>query len=497
MVFGNLSKYFARLGKQAYGQRVTEHRTPLIPSDLPTTLGTLRASGHEHRSVKDELRENLVDVLRSGDDPFPGVVGIEDTVRPQLERAILAGHDLVLLGERGQGKTRLLRTMIGLLDEWTPVIEGSELNEHPYEPISVWANRRVAELGDETPVSWLHRSQRYNEKLATPDTSVGDLIGDVDPVKVAEGRTLGDPETIHYGLVPRTNRGIFAINELPDLAERIQVSLLNVLEERDIQVRGYALRLPLDLMLVASANPEDYTNRGQIITPLKDRFGAEIRTHYPLRLADEVALIRQEAAVRALVPVHLMEVVARFTRLVRESTAVDSRSGVSARFAVAAAESLAASALRRAAITGETAAVARVGDLPAVVPTLRGKVEFEVSEEGREEEILIHLQRRAVAETFRAHLGGVDLSALITRIDEGDTIEVGDLVTAEAMLTQLGPVEGLGRIVTALEGESASESPGLVASALETALEGLYLTRRISKDEVPGGGRAVYGGRES
>jgi len=457
----------------------------------------LRASGHEHRSVKDELRENLVDALRRGDDPFPGVIGIEDTVRPQLERAILAGHDLVLLGERGQGKTRLLRTMIGLLDEWTPMIEGSELNEHPYEPISVWANRRVAELGDETPISWLHRSQRYNEKLATPDTSVGDLIGDVDPVKVAEGRTLGDPETIHYGLVPRTNRGIFAINELPDLAERIQVSLLNVLEERDIQVRGYALRLPLDLMLVASANPEDYTNRGRIITPLKDRFGAEIRTHYPLRLADEVALIRQEAAVRALVPVHLMEVVARFTRLVRESTAVDSRSGVSARFAVAAAESLAASALRRAAITGETAAVARVGDLPAVVPTLRGKVEFEVSEEGREEEILIHLQRRAVAETFRAHLGGVDLSALIARIDEGDTIEVGDLVTAEAMLTQLGPVEGLGRIVTALEGESASESPGLAASALETALEGLYLTRRISKDEVPGGGRAVYGGRES
>ena len=463
VVFANFAKYFACLPKQAYGQRVTDHQTPLIPRDLPTTLGALRTSGHEHRNVKDELRENLVEVLRRGDDPFPGVVGIEDTVRPQLERAILAGHDLVLLGERGQGKTRLLRTMIGLLDEWTPVIEGSELNEHPYEPISVWAKRRVAELGDETPVSWLHRSQRYNEKLATPDTSVGDLIGDVDPVKVAEGRTLGDPETVHYGLVPRTNRGIFAINELPDLAERIQVSLLNVLEERDIQVRGYALRLPLDLMLVASANPE-------------------------------VALIRQEAAVRALVPAHLLEVVARFTRLVRESTAVDARSGVSARFAVAAAESLAASALRRAAITGETAAVARVGDLPGVVPTLRGKVEFEVSEEGREEEILIHLQRRAVAETFRAHLGGVDLSALIARIDEGDTIEVGDLVTAESMLNQLGPVDGLGRIVTALEGESSSESPGLVASALETALEGLYLTRRISKDEVPGGGRAVYGG---
>ena len=444
--------------------------------------------------MKDEIRENLIAALRRGEDPFPGVVGIEDTVRPQLERALLAGHDLVLLGERGQGKTRLLRTLIGLLDEWTPVISGSELNEHPYEPISVWAQRVVAESGDQTPVSWLHRSQRYNEKLATPDTSVGDLIGDVDPVKVAQGRTLGDPETVHYGLVPRTNRGIFAINELPDLAERIQVSLLNVLEERDIQVRGYALRLPLDLFLVASANPEDYTNRGRIITPLKDRFGAEIRTHYPLRLADEVGLIRQEADVRALVPAHLLEVVARFTRLVRESTAVDSRSGVSARFAVAAAESLAAAALRRGAITGEDGAVARVGDLPAVVPTLRGKVEFEVSEEGREEEILIHLQRRAVAETFRSHLGGVDLNALITRIDEGGTIEVGDLVTSEQLLAQIGPIDGLGRIVTALEADAAAESPGLVAACLETALEGLYLTRRISKDEVPGGGRAVYGG---
>ncbi len=285
---------------------------------------------------------------------------------------------------------------------------------------------------------------------------MGDLIGDVDPVKVAEGRTLGDPETVHYGLVPRTNRGIFAINELPDLAERIQVSLLNVLEERDIQVRGYALRLPLDLLLVASANPEDYTNRGRIITPLKDRFGAEIRTHYPLRLSDEMALVRQEADLRALVPQHLLEVVARFTRLVRESTAVDARSGVSARFAVAAAESLAASALRRSAITGETSAVARVGDLPAVVPTLRGKVEFEVSEEGREDDVLQHLLRRAIAETFRGRLGGVDLSALVTRVEEGDPIEVGDLVTSEAVLRRVGPVEGLGRIVSALEGDDGA-----------------------------------------
>ena len=473
---------------------MTSHLPPDAPAELPRTLGALRTSGHEYRTVKDELRDNLVVTLRAGEDPFPGVVGIEDTVRPQLERALLAGHDLVLLGERGQGKTRLLRTLAGLLDEWTPVIEGSELHEHPYEPVSAWGRRTVAEHGDATPVGWLHRSERYGEKLATPDTSVGDLIGDVDPVKVAEGRTLGDPETVHYGLVPRTNRGIFAINELPDLAERIQVSLLNVLEERDIQVRGYAIRLPLDLLLVASANPEDYTNRGRIITPLKDRFGAEIRTHYPLRLQDEVVLVRQEADLRALVPQHLLETIARFTRLVRESPAVDSRSGVSARFSVAAAESLAASALRRAAITGENAAVARVGDLPAVVPTLRGKVEFEVSEEGREDDVLLHLLRRAIAETFRARLGGVDLAPLVARVDEGATIEVGDLVTSDAVLDAVGPLPGLGRIVTALEGEAAQESPGVVAACVETALEGLYLTRRISKDEVPGGGRAVYGG---
>ena len=474
---------------------MTSHLTPDAPADLPRTLGALRASGHEHRTVKDELRENLLAALRDGRDPFPGVVGIEDTVRPQLERAILAGHDLVLLGERGQGKTRLLRTLVGLLDEWTPVIEGSELHEHPYEPVTVWARRTVAQHGEATPVAWRHRSERYGEKLATPDTSVGDLVGDVDPVKVAEGRTLGDPETVHYGLVPRTNRGIFAINELPDLAERIQVSLLNVLEERDIQVRGYSLRLPLDLLLVASANPEDYTNRGRIITPLKDRFGAEIRTHYPLRLADEIGLVRQEADLRALVPLHLLETVARFTRLVRESPAVDARSGVSARFAVAAAESLAASALRRSAITGETAAVARVGDLPAVVPTLRGKVEFEVSEEGREDDVLQHLLKRAVAETFRARLGGVDLAPLVERLDEGSTIVVGDLVTSEEVLRSVGPLEGLGRLVSALEGDDgAAESPGVVASCVETALEGLYLTRRISKDEVPGGSRSVYGG---
>jgi magnesium chelatase subunit I len=459
------------------------------PSHLPRTLDALRDSGHEPATVKEELRNNLVAALREGRDPFPGMVGIDETVRPQVERALLAGHDLVLLGERGQGKTRLIRSLIGLLDEWTPVLDGSELNEHPYAPVTPWGIARVAELGGSTPVGWRHRSERYGEKLATPDTSVGDLIGDVDPIKVAEGRTLGDPETVHFGLVPRTNRGIFAVNELPDLAERIQVALLNVLEERDIQVRGYQLRLPLDLLLVASANPEDYTNRGRIITPLKDRFGAEIRTHYPLRLEDEITLVRQEAELQAIVPAHLLDVLARFTRAVRESPAVDARSGVSARFAVAAAESVAAAALRRSAITGESPAIARVCDLPGVVPTLRGKVEFEVSEEGREEEVLVHLLRRSIAETFRARLAGVDLTGLVEALEES-TVVTGDLVTATALLADIGSFDGLARIVAAV-GEDAAESPGIAAAALEFALEGLWLTRKVSKDEI--GGATVYG----
>ena len=361
---------------------------PVPPAGLPRTVGELRAHGHRYRTVKEELRENLLARIRAGQPRFDGVVGYDETVLPELERALLAGHDIVLLGERGQGKTRVIRSLVSLLDEWTPVIAGSELNEHPYHPVSPASIRTAAEDGDALRIAWLHRSMRYGEKLATPDTSVGDLIGDVDPIRVAQGRTLGDPETIHFGLVPRTNRGIFAVNELPDLAERIQVALLNVLEERDIQVRGYQLRLPLDLLLVASANPEDYTNRGRIITPLKDRFGAEIRTHYPLDLDFEIDLVRQEARLVAAVPEHLLEVVARYTRAVRESPAIDARSGVSARFAIAGAETIAASALRRSALLDEPEAVARIGDAVTVTSTLRGKVEFESGEEGRETEIL-------------------------------------------------------------------------------------------------------------
>jgi magnesium chelatase subunit I len=476
-----------------------------------TTLGQLRASGHVHRVVKAEIRQNLIARLAAGLPSLPGIVGFDDTVVPEVERALLAGHDLVLLGERGQGKTRLIRTLVGLLDEWTPVIAGSELNEHPYAPITQASRRLLAELGDDLPVSWKHRSERYGEKLATPDTSVGDLIGDVDPIKVAEGRSLGDPETVHYGLVPRTNRGIFAVNELPDLAERIQVALLNVLEERDIQVRGYQLRLPLDLLMVASANPEDYTNRGRIITPLKDRFGAEIRTHYPIDLDDELRLIAQEAAVlwdggengdagettahgAPLVPSHLLEVVARFARNVRDAPQVDQRSGVSARFAIAAVETVAASAVRRAAINDEPVAVARVSDLPAIVPASRGKVEFEDSDEGREFEVLEHLLRRAVAETGRARLAGLDLRPLQQKFDSGLLVESGDTVSADKLLEQLGSIPGLAALLERLEPDSVHEGPatvGIAAAAVEFALEGLYLNKRLAKESA--GGRTVYG----
>jgi len=463
------------------------------------SLGELRASGHRQKSVKAELRDNLLSRMAAGEDRFPGIVGFDDTVLPQVERALLAGHDIVLLGERGQGKTRLIRTLVQLLDEQTPVIAGCEINDHPYAPTCTRCRRLVAEKGDATPVAWKPRDERFAEKLATPDVSVGDLIGDVDPIKVAEGRTLGDPETVHYGLVPRTNRGIVAINELPDLAERIQVALLNVLEERDIQVRGYTLRLPLDVLLVASANPEDYTNRGRIITPLKDRFGAEVRTHYPLTLDDELRLITQEAvvgwgpdAVSAALPDHLVEVVARFARHVRESPAVDQRSGVSARFAVAAAETVAASAVRRAALTGEDSAVARIADLPAIVPAIQGKVEFESSEEGREAEVLEHLLRRATADTFRARLGTVDLSGLVSRFDDGSMVETGELVAAASLLADIGRVDGLAKILAAL-GIDDVDSPGLAAAGVEFALEGLYLLRRLSKETVDD--RVVYGSR--
>ena len=454
------------------------------------TLGQLRASSHQPKSLRQEIRDNLLTRLAAGEDPWPGLHGFGDTVIPQVERALLAGHDIVLLGERGQGKTRLLRSLVGLLDEWTPVIAGSELGEHPFEPITHASRHAVEKYADGLPITWRHRDERYSEKLATPDTSVADLIGDVDPMKVAEGRSLGDPETIHFGLIPRSHRGIVAINELPDLAERIQVAMLNVMEERDIQIRGYVLRLPLDVLVVASANPEDYTNRGRIITPLKDRFGAEIRTHYPTEVADEIAVIRQEADLVAEVPDVLVEILARFTRNLRESSAVDQRSGVSARFAIAGAETIAASALHRATVRGEDEAVARVVDLHTAVDVLGGKIEFETGEEGRESEVLTHLLRTAIAETVRDHFRGLDLGLLVEAIEDGAAIVTGDRVTARDFLAGL-PVLGESEVYDDIGDRIGATTDGARACAVELALEGLFLARRIGKDTD--GWETVYG----
>jgi magnesium chelatase subunit I len=454
------------------------------------TVGALRASGHVQKSLRAEIRDNLLAALREGRDPWPGLHGFESTVIPQLERALIAGHDIVLLGERGQGKTRLLRTLSGLLDEWSPVIAGSELGEHPFEPITSVSLRRAAELGDELPVEWRRREERYFEKLATPDTSVADLIGDVDPMKVAEGRSLGDPETIHFGLIPRSHRGIVAINELPDLAERIQVAMLNVMEERDIQIRGYVLRLPLDVLVVASANPEDYTNRGRIITPLKDRFGAEIRTHYPTELADEVAVIRQEAELVAEVPDYLIEILARFTRALRDSSSVDQRSGVSARFSIAGAETIAAAALHRATRQGEPDAVARPVDLETAVDVLGGKIEFESGEEGREDEILDHLLRNATAETVRAHFRGLDFGLLVDALEGGVLVTTGEQVAARDFLAGL-PSLGESELYDDIAARLGATNDGERAGAIELAFEGLYLSRKVSKET--GGGETIYG----
>jgi magnesium chelatase subunit I len=452
------------------------------------TVAELRASGHVQESLRQEIQRNLLAALAEGRDPWPGIHGFERTVIPQLERALIAGHDVVLLGERGQGKTRLLRTLSGLLDEWSPAIAGSELNEHPYDPITAESRRRAIELGDELPVVWRHRSERYSEKLATPDTSVADLIGDVDPMRVAEGRRLGDPETIHFGLIPRSHRGIVAINELPDLAERIQVAMLNVMEERDIQIRGYVVRLPLDVLVVASANPEDYTNRGRIITPLKDRFGAEIRTHYPLELEDEVAVIQQEAHLVADLPEPLLEILARFTRQLRESPAVNQRSGVSARFAIAGAETIAAAARHRATVRGEDEAVARVVDLESAIDVLGGKIEFESGEEGRERDILDHLLRMATAETVRELYRGIDLGPLVEALDGSVTVTTGEQITAQEFFDTLPRLNGT---YDALAERFGATTTGQRASAVELALEGLYLARRISKDS--GDGETLYG----
>jgi magnesium chelatase subunit I len=464
----------------------------------PRTLGELRASGFVDRSVKEELRDNLLARLRAGEPIFSGIVGFDESVLPVVERGILAGHDLILLGERGQAKTRLIRALVELLDEEAPVIEGTEVNDHPLRPISAEGRRIVAEMGDDTPVAWIGREDRYAEKLATPDTSVADLIGDVDPIRVAEGRHLGDELTIHFGLIPRTNRGIVAINELPDLPERIQVSLFNILEERDVQIRGYRIRLPLDLLLVATANPDDYTHRGRIVSPLKDRFGTQIRTHYPLSIDDEIRIMQQEARPAAgdlplRVPLYMDEIVASLTAELRRSPHVNHRSGVSVRYSIGNLETLAAAAVRRAARTGEPEAVPRVCDLPAVIESSLGRVEFDTIEEGREEEILGRAVRTAELEVFRHRLSGYDFGPLLGRFSEGFVAETSDLHPAGEVLAQFGELPGTAKLLERLG--VREESPGVAASAIEFALEGLHLSRRLNKDRS--GGRTRYEGVEA
>ncbi len=466
-------------------------------SSRPATLGQLRESGWESVPVKEEVRRNAVARIAAGEPLFPAVLGYEDTVLPQLENALLAGHDVIFLGERGQAKTRMIRSLTELLDEWMPIVEGSEINDDPYNPVSKHAKDLVADLGDDTPIDWVHRSERYGEKLATPDTSIADLIGEVDPIKVAEGRYLSDELTLHYGLVPRTNRGIFAINELPDLAERIQVGLLNVLEERDVQIRGYKIRLPLDVLLFASANPEDYTNRGRLITPLKDRFGAQIRTHYPLDVDIEMAIAAQEArpleapGVEVSVPEFMTEIVATLSHLARQSPHINQRSGVSVRLTVANLETLVANAARRALRTGETEVVPRVSDLDALASSTSGKVEIETLEDGRDGQIIEHLLRAAVLTVFKDRVSPEHFRPVLDAFEEGAVVDVGEDIATADYVALLDRIPALGGPVEELVG--AEPSSGHLASAVELVLEGLHLSKRLNKDAA--GARASYRGR--
>jgi len=462
----------------------------------PETLGQLRDSGWQSVAVKDEVRRNAADRIAAGESLVEGVLGFGDTVLPQLENALLAGHDIIFLGERGQAKTRIIRALTALLDEWLPVVAGSEILDDPYHPVSRQARDLVADRGEQTPVEWVHRSARFGEKLATPDTSIADLIGEVDPIKVAEGRYLSDELTLHYGLVPRTNRGIFAINELPDLAERIQVGLLNVLEERDIQIRGYKIRLPLDVMLVASANPEDYTNRGRIITPLKDRFGAQIRTHYPLDVATELEVMHQEArpleitGLRVQVPSFMAEVVGTLSHLARQSPHINQRSGVSVRLSIANFETLVANAARRALRLGEKDVVPRISDLEALASSTSGKVEVETLEEGRDGQVVDRLISQAVLTVFKARCPMDRLRDVVLAFDEGTVIHAGDDVSSASYIEVLRRMAVLRSPVMALAG---SETPAAIASATEFVLEGLHLSKRLNKEAVAG--RATYRGR--
>jgi len=458
----------------------------------PRTLGELRQSEYQSLPVKEEMRKNLIRKLRDNQPIFPGIVGYDDTVIPQIENAILSGQDIIFLGERGQGKTRMARTLINLLDEEIPIIKGSEINDDPYAPISAQARRSLEEHEDLTEIEWVHRDERYGEKLATPDITVADLIGDVDPIKVAEGRYLSDELTIHYGLLPRTNRGIFCINELPDLAERVQVGLLNVLEERDVQIRGYKVRLPLDVYLVASANPEDYTNRGRIITPLKDRAGSQIRTHYPTSLDHEIDIMDQERLQfntpghEVEVPQYMKEIIAELTHLARRHPDISQRSGVSVRVSISNYENMISNAVKRGIRLNERLVVPRVSDLPALIASTVGKIEVESVGEVREDKLVEKLVQGAVQAAWNRRFNVADFDDVVTRFHNGLTIEISDTMPAMEYVHQASDLKGMRAALAKLDVQG---NPAAVAAAVEFVLEGLHLNRRLNKDKSAGGVR--------
>ena len=457
----------------------------MTTAERPRTVGELRASGYEPLPVRDEMRRNLIARIRNRDELFPGVYGYDETVIPHIVNAILAGQDIIFLGERGQAKSRIIRSLTALLNEALPVLANCEIPEDPLNPMTLQGRQILEDQGDAAELIWLDRDARYGEKLATPDITIADLIGEVDPIKVAEGRYLSDELTIHYGLIPRTNHGIFCINELPDLAERIQVGLLNIMEERDVQIRGYRIRLPLDVFVVASANPEDYTNRGRIITPLKDRYGAQVRTHYPQKIEHEMEIVEAEhtpvpADFAVAVPPYMKEIIAEITRLARRSPDVNQRSGVSVRASIANYESMLANALRRSIINEEDEVVPRVSDLPFVVPTLSGKVEFETIEDGREEQIIDKLIQGAVVAVFNRLYNLGDLEPVVSRFKAGVSAEVGEMTASSDYKSLAGDIEGLAEALQTVE----ASSPGEVAAGIEFILEGLHLNKRLNKDRV-------------
>ena len=459
------------------------------------TLGELRKSGQAVLTVREEMRKNLVACLQTGRRILPGIVGYDETVIPDIENAILSGHHMVFLGERGQAKSRIIRGLVSLLDERIPIVQGCEINDSPFQPICRACRRKLEEQGDALAIEWIGREQRYGEKLATPDVSIADIIGEIDPIKVAEGRYLADEETIHYGLIPRTNRGVFAINELPDLTEKVQVGLFNLMEEKDVQIKGYKIRLPLDVVIVASANPEDYTSRGRIITPLKDRFDVQIRTHYPQSIQDEMAIMEQEAApmkqrgLPVTVPQFIKEILAHMTFEARKSSEINQSSGVSVRVTINNYESLISNAEKRALRLKETEVVPRVSDMHSILASTSGKIEMEyVGEDKKENDLVEKLVNRAILKVFDQYFTVTSLQKVVDYFNSGWGVEVSDAMPSQDYLEGIKEIPGLKEAIRAL---GPMESPALMASATEFVLEGLHLHQKLNKEME--GGRITYG----